>query len=59
MGPLPHADGHDAPWLADEFVPGKAAVVDDVVVGFEDPVGEPVGHLEEPAVFGLMRARRV
>ena len=42
MRPLPHADGHDAPWLIDEVVPGEAAVVDDVVVGLEDPVGEPV-----------------
>ena len=42
MGPLVHADGHDAPRLIDEVVPGEAAVVDDVVVGFEEPVGEPV-----------------
>ena len=42
MGPLAHTDGHDAPWLIDEVVPGEAAVVDDVVVGFEDPIGEPV-----------------
>lgn len=40
--PIAHSDGHDAPWLFDEFVPSKAAVVDDIAVGFEDVVGEPV-----------------
>ena len=40
MRPFPHADGHDAPWLADEVVPGEAAVVDDVVVGFDPKGGE-------------------
>ena len=30
------ADGHDPPGLIDEVVPSLAAVVDDVVVGFED-----------------------
>ena len=63
MRPLPHADGHDAPWLADEFVPGKAAVVDDVVVGFEDPVGEPVVAHKLPDIldrveFGAARRER-
>ena len=33
MRPLPHSDGHDAPWLVDELVPGEAAVIDDVVIG--------------------------
>jgi hypothetical protein len=47
------------PRLINEFVPGLAAVVDDVVVGCEDAVGEPVGHLEELAVFGLKGVRRV
>jgi len=42
MGPLAHTDGHDAPWLIDEVVPGEAAVVDDIVVGLEDAVREPV-----------------
>jgi hypothetical protein len=28
--------------LLDELVPSVAAVVDDIVVGFEDAVGEPV-----------------
>jgi hypothetical protein len=41
MSPLTRSDGHDAPRLIDEFVPSKAAVIDDVVVGFED------GHLQK------------
>ena len=51
MRPLPHADGHDAPWLTDEVVPGEAAVVDDVVVGFEDAVRQPVVTHELPDVL--------
>ena len=51
MRALPHADGHDAPWLADEVVPGEAAVVDNIVVGFEYPVGEPVVAHELPDIL--------
>ena len=51
MRPLPHADRHDAPWLIYEVVPGEAAVVDDVVVGFEYPVRQPVIAHELPHVF--------
>jgi hypothetical protein len=32
------ADGHDPQGLIDEVVPSVAAVIDDVVEGFEDPV---------------------
>jgi len=39
------------PWLVDELVPGLAAVIDDVVVGGEDPVGEPVVAHELPDVL--------
>jgi len=31
--------GKYAPRLIDAFVPGEAAVIDDIVVGFEDAVG--------------------
>ena len=31
-------DGHDLPRLIDEGVPGIAAVIDDIVEGFEDTV---------------------
>jgi len=51
MRTLPHADGHDAPWLADEVVPGEAAVVDNIVIGFEYPVGEPVVAHELPDIL--------
>ena len=50
-GPLAASDGHDAPRLVDEFVPGLAAVVDDVVVGLEDAVGQPVVAHELPDVL--------
>ncbi|HEV7268219.1 MAG TPA: hypothetical protein VGN83_25420 [Falsiroseomonas sp.] len=39
MRPIAQCNGHDARGLIDEAVPGKAAVVDDVVHG-----GEKVGH---------------
>ena len=42
MGPLAQSEGHDAPGLFDELVPGEAAVVDDVIVGLEDAVLQPV-----------------
>ncbi len=42
MGPIAQADRHGAPGLLDELVPGVAAVSDDVIVGFEYAVGEPV-----------------
>ena len=34
-----------------QFSPGIAAVIDDVVVGFEDTVREPVFAHEVPEVF--------
>ena len=51
MGPLAPADGHDFPRLNDELVPGVAAEGDDIFVGFEDPVGEPVVAHELPDVL--------
>lgn len=51
MSPLTHSDGHDAPWLFDEFVPSKAAMVDDIFVGFEDAVREPVIAHELPDIL--------
>jgi hypothetical protein len=36
--PLAQSDGHDAPWLIDELVPGRTAMVDEIVVGFEDAI---------------------
>ena len=38
MGPFSVADRSDAVWLRDDFVPGFAAVVEDVVIALEDAV---------------------
>lgn len=51
MCPLSQSDGHDAPWLIDEAIPGEAAVVVDVIVGFEDAVGQPVVAHELPYIL--------
>ena len=51
MRPLAQSDGHDAPGLVDELVPCFAAVIDEIIVGFEDAVGEPVVAHELPDVF--------
>ena len=45
-----HTDGHDFPGHIDELALGEAAVVEDVVVGLEDTVGEPVVAHELPDV---------
>jgi hypothetical protein len=37
---LTQTNGHDSPALIDAFGPGEAAVIDDIVMGFEDAVGE-------------------
>ena len=36
MRPLAERDGHDAPGLVDELVPCLTAMIDEIVVGFED-----------------------
>jgi hypothetical protein len=51
MCPLPQSDGHDDPRLVDESVPGIAAVVEDILVGREDTVREPVVPHELPDVL--------
>ena len=51
MRPIAQADRHDRPWLVDELVPGKAAVFEDVAVGAEHAVGEPVVADELPNVL--------
>ena len=58
MSPLAHADGHDAPGLVDEFVPCVAAMVEDVVVGCEDAVGQPVVAHELPDILDRIEFRR-
>ena len=48
---MAQSDGHDVPGLIDELVPRLAAVVDEIVVGFEDMVGEPVIAHELPDIL--------
>jgi hypothetical protein len=49
--PLAQSDSHDAPGLIDELVPGRAAVIDKIVVRLEDAIGEPVVAHKLPDVF--------
>jgi hypothetical protein len=49
--PLAQPDGHDAPGLVDELVPCLTAVIDQIVIGFEYTVGEPVVAHELPDVL--------
>ncbi len=58
MGPLTFADGFDSPRSIDELVPGVAAVGDDLFVGLEDDVGEPVVSQVLPDVFDRIEFRR-
>src|SRR5579862_1009024 len=66
MCPIAQSDGHDAPRLVDELVPSIAAVIDDVALGAEDAIGEPVVADELPNVlyrvqlgtFGRQRQER-
>ena len=51
MSPMAQPDGHDPPGLIGELVPSIAAMVDEIVVGFEDATGEPVVAHELPDVF--------
>src|SRR3954465_9439745 len=59
MSPVSQADGHDKPRPISELVPRLAAVVEDVWVGGEDPVRDPVlAHLL-PDVLGRVQLRRL
>ena len=51
MCPVAQTDGHDEPWLVDEGVSGTAAVVDQVLLGCEHTVGEPIVAHELPEVL--------
>ena len=59
MGPVAQADRHDGPRLIDEFVPGVATVLKDVVVGPEDTIGEPVVAHELPDIFDRVEFGRL
>ena len=56
--PVAACDGHDFPRLIDQHVPGVAAVIDDIVEGFEDAIGQPVLSHELPDVFLGVELRR-
>jgi hypothetical protein len=58
MGPVAEADRHDGPRLVDEPLPGVAAVVEDVLVGLEDAVRQPVVADELPDVLGRIELGR-
>ena len=51
MRPSAVSNRHDAVGLADQLVPSIAAMIDDLAVGFEDAVGEPVIPHELPDIF--------
>lgn len=51
MSPVSQPDGHDAPWLINDSVPGLAAQVEELVIGGEDAVGEEIVAHELPEVF--------
>ena len=59
MRPLAQSDGHDAPGLIDELVPSVTAMVDEIVVGFEDAVREPVVAHELPDIFDRIETRGI
>jgi len=51
MSPGSQSDGHDAPGLINELIPGGAAVIDEIIVGLKDAVREPVVAEKLPDVF--------
>jgi len=57
MRPLAQSDGHDAPRLVDELVPSIAAMVDEIVVGFENTIRKPVVAHELPDVLDRVELR--
>jgi hypothetical protein len=53
LRPLAQSDGHDVPELVGELVPGFAAEVDEIVVGFEDATEEPTAPFANtPVKYG-------
>ena len=57
MRPLAQCDGHDLPGSVDKGIPGITAVIDDIVVGFEDAVREPVVAHILPDIFDRIELR--
>jgi len=59
MRPFAHPDGFDARGLADKLVSGITTMIDNLVVGSEDVVREPVIPHELPDVFDRCQAGHV
>ena len=54
MGPPARSDRHDEPRAFNQFVPVEAAMVEDVIVVGENPVGEPiVAHVLPDVLDGI------
>jgi hypothetical protein len=51
MRPIAPSDGHYPPGLVSELVPGRTTVIDEIVVAFEDAVGEPIVAHKLPDIF--------
>ena len=54
---MAQCDGHDLPGSVDKGIPGITAVIDDIVVGFEDAVREPVVAHILPDIFDRIELR--
>jgi len=59
MSPVAQPDGHDAPRLIAQFVPGVATQIDDLIVGLEDSVGQPILAHELPDVLDRIQLWRL
>ena len=57
MCPLAQSDGHNFPRSVDKGIPSVTAVIDDIVVGFEDAVREPVVAHILPDIFDRIEFR--
>jgi len=55
MSPITEADGHYSPWFIGKSVPGEAAMIKNVVVGFEDRVREPIVADELPDILNWVQ----
>lgn len=56
MNSVSEANEHDKPLLVDELVPRETPMVENVFVGLEDAIGQPVISHELSKVLGGMEA---
>jgi hypothetical protein len=57
MRPVSSSEGHDSPRLIDKLVPGLTVEGDDLALGFEDAMGEPIFAHDLPDVFDRIELR--